>query len=41
MGIGRDAIATRTATRAALLWDVPAAWTLAQAATVPVAYATA
>ena len=35
------AIATATTCAAQCLWDVPAGWTLAQAATVPVAYATA
>ncbi|EIE19942.1 hypothetical protein COCSUDRAFT_58179 [Coccomyxa subellipsoidea C-169] len=41
MGVGQNAIATRLATRGELLWDYPADWTAAQAATVPVAYCTA
>ena len=41
MGVGQQAIATRVATRAQLVWDVPPSWSLAQAATVPVAYCTA
>ncbi|EIE19938.1 hypothetical protein COCSUDRAFT_44339 [Coccomyxa subellipsoidea C-169] len=41
MGVGQNAIATRLATRSELLWDYPADWTAAQAATVPVAYCTA
>ncbi len=41
MGIARRALATRAAARPSLIWRVPAGWTLAQAASVPVAYATA
>ncbi len=41
MGVGQNAIATRLATRGELLWNYPADWTAAQAATVPVAYCTA
>lgn len=35
------AIATRTNTAESSLWAVPPSWSMAQAATVPVAYATA
>ena len=41
MGVAQNAIATQVSTPAYLLWDVPAVWSLAEAATVPVAYATA
>jgi len=41
MGVARRALATRAAARPGLIWRVPAGWTLAQAASVPVAYATA
>lgn len=41
MGVAQKAIATRVSTPSYLLWDVPASWSLAEAATVPVAYATA
>lgn len=41
MGVAKQAIATQVATPAQLLWDVPCGWSLAQAATVPVAYCTA
>ena len=41
MGVAKNAIATRVSTPHYLLWDVPPAWRLAEAATVPVAYATA
>lgn len=41
MGVAQNAIATKVLTPAYLLWDVPSAWSLAEAATVPVAYATA
>ena len=41
MGVAQNAIATQVSTPAYLLWDVPVAWSLAEAATVPVAYATA
>lgn len=37
----QNSIATMVASKPHALWDVPANWTLAQAATVPVAYATA
>ncbi|EIE22203.1 ketoacyl-synt-domain-containing protein [Coccomyxa subellipsoidea C-169] len=37
----QNSIATMVASRPHALWDVPDSWTLAQAATVPVAYATA
>ena len=41
MGVARRALATRAATRPSLAWDVPAGWTLAAAASAPVAYCTA
>lgn len=41
MGVAQKAIATQVCTPAFLLWDVPDSWSLAEAATVPVAYATA
>jgi fatty acid synthase len=41
MGVAQNAIATQVSTPAYLLWNVPATWSLAEAATVPVAYATA
>lgn len=41
MGVARRALATRASTRAELAWDVPAAWSLADAASAPVAYCTA
>ena len=41
MGVAQQAIATRVATPPYLVWDVPPAWSLAEAATIPVAYATA
>jgi NADPH:quinone reductase-like Zn-dependent oxidoreductase len=37
----QNSIATMVAVKPHALWDVPDSWTLAQAATVPVAYATA
>ncbi|EIE23140.1 hypothetical protein COCSUDRAFT_47508 [Coccomyxa subellipsoidea C-169] len=37
----QNSIATMVASKPHALWDVPDSWTLAQAATVPVAYATA
>ena len=37
----QNAIATMVPSKPHALWDVPDSWTLAQAATVPVAYATA
>ncbi len=37
----QNSIATMVASKPHALWDVPANWTLAQGATVPVAYATA
>ena len=41
MGVGRHAMATRLSTLPHLVWEVPAAWSLKEAATVPVAYMTA
>lgn len=41
MGTGQNTIADQTTVPQHLLFDVPQAWTLAQAATVPVAYMTA
>ena len=41
MGVAQKAIATQVSTPSYLLWDVPSSWSLAEAATVPVAYATA
>ena len=41
MGVAQSAIATQVSTPPYLLWDVPKSWSLAEAATVPVAYATA
>ena len=41
MGVARRALATCASTRAELAWGVPAAWSLAAAASVPVAYCTA
>lgn len=41
MGVAQKAIATQVSTPSYLLWDVPPSWSLAEAATVPVAYATA
>ncbi|KAK9826437.1 hypothetical protein WJX81_005723 [Elliptochloris bilobata] len=41
MGVARRALATRVSTRPELAWDVPAAWSLADAASIPVAYCTA
>ena len=41
MGVAKNAIATQVSTPHYLLWDMPPAWSLAEAATVPVAYATA
>ena len=38
---GVPSIATRVHTASACLWEVPPGWSLAQAATVPCAYATA
>ena len=37
----QNSIATMVASKPHALWDVPDNWTLAQSATVPVAYATA
>lgn len=37
----QNSIATMVASKPHALWDVPVNWTLAQSATVPVAYATA
>lgn len=41
MGVAQNALATRVSTQPVLVWDVPAAWSLAEAASVPVAYTTA
>ena len=41
MGVAQQAIATQVVTPPHLLWDVPTSWSLAEAATVPVAYTTA
>ena len=41
MGSAKNAISTRVATKAGLIWDVPEHWSLAEAATVPTAYMTA
>ena len=41
MGLARNAIATRVAARPELVWDVPNQWSLQDAVTVPLAYATA
>ncbi|CAK0731645.1 hypothetical protein CVIRNUC_000023 [Coccomyxa viridis] len=41
MGVARRALATRVCTTENLMWDVPSAWSLKDAATVPVAYMTA
>ena len=41
MGVGSHAMATRLATLPHLVWEVPAEWSLKEAATVPVAYMTA
>ena len=41
MGSAANAIATRVVTRSELVWEVPDAWGLAEAATVPTAYMTA
>ena len=41
MGLAPNALATRVAARQQLLWDVPATWSLADAATVPGPYTTA
>ena len=41
MGLARNAIATRVAARPELIWDVPDQWSLQDAVTVPLAYATA
>lgn len=41
MGSAKNALATKTATRKDLLWEVPESWSLAEAATIPTAYMTA
>ena len=41
MGVAQNAIATVVHTPSYLVWEVPASWSLKDAATVPVAYATA
>eukprot|EP00388_Colpodella_angusta_P024038 GDKJ01062516.1.p1 GENE.GDKJ01062516.1~~GDKJ01062516.1.p1 ORF type:complete len:2370 (+),score=702.37 GDKJ01062516.1:32-7141(+) len=41
MGFSDDALATVAYSRSELLWEVPEKWTLNEAATVPVVYATA
>ena len=41
MGLAPNALATRVAATRQLLWDVPTGWSLADAATAPLAYATA
>lgn len=41
MGVAQKAIATQVSTNPYLVWDVPEGWSLADAASVPVAYATA
>ena len=41
MGSAQNALATRVYTRTDLLWEVPADWSMAEAATVPTAYMTA
>ena len=41
MGSAQNALATKVFTRKDLLWEVPKAWSMAEAATVPTAYMTA
>ncbi|KAK9904717.1 hypothetical protein WJX75_001194 [Coccomyxa subellipsoidea] len=41
MGVAKQAIATHVFARDYLVWDIPKAWSLRDAATVPVAYLTA
>ena len=38
MGLAPNSVATRVAARQQLVWDVPTGWSLADAATVPLAY---
>lgn len=41
MGSAKNALATKVVTRRDLTWEIPASWSLAEAATVPTAYMTA